>query len=266
MFVTGIDCTAFIVALSKFHLVRLEFREYNRATFLDRDGAMELSATDVARLLKVDESQVDDWVRHDHLPGYIVQEVMRFNRDEVLEWAATHHVKVSVASGAETLPLGSLAQALERGGIFHDLPGSNREEVLREIAHRLPLPPDSDRELFEHMLVAREIANPTGVGDGIAIPHVNTPLIIPGGRSTVSLAFLASPAPWHAGDQKPVFCLFTLISPTVGEHLARLATLSNLLQSREFVALLHERPTGTILLQKIREWEKSELDTGKEPS
>ena len=227
---------------------------------------MELSVIDVARLLKVNEQQVDDWIRHDHLPGYSIQDVMRFNRDEVLEWAATHHVKVSLAADGEPLSAGSLSQALERGGVFHDVPGTTREEVLHQIAQRLILPPGSDRDLFEHMLIARETANPTGIGDGIAIPHVNTPLIIPGGRSTISLSFLTTPIPWYANDNQPVFCLFTLISPTVGEHLARLAGLANLLQDAEFVSFLKTRPATKVLLQRFREWEKREPDSGKEQS
>ncbi len=225
---------------------------------------MELSVADVARLLKVNEQQVDEWIRHDRLPGYTVQDILRFNRDEVLEWAATHHVKVSLASGSELIPSPGIAQAIERGGIFYQVPGATREAVLHEVAQRLPLPPGSDRELFEHMLVAREIANPTGIGDGIAIPHVNTPLIIPGGRSTMSLAFLAQPVPWYAGDQQPVFCLFTLISPTVSEHLMRLAGLANLLQNREFIALLRERPAADVLLRRLREFERPEPPSGKE--
>ncbi|HNV68898.1 MAG TPA: PTS sugar transporter subunit IIA [Candidatus Ozemobacteraceae bacterium] len=225
---------------------------------------MELSVADVARLLKVNEQQVDDWIRHDRLPGYTVQDVLRFNRDEVLEWAATHHVKVSLASGGESLPSGGIVQALERGGVFFQVPGDTREAVLHEVAQRLPLPPGSDRELFEHMLVAREIANPTGIGDGIAIPHVNTPLIIPGGRSSISLLFLNHPVQWYAGDRQPVFCLFVLISPTVSEHLSRLASLANLLQIKEFIALLQKRPAIDELLTKLRGWERPEPVAGKE--
>src|SRR5213076_3370625 len=42
----------------------------------------------------------------------------------------------------------------------------------------MPLPAQVDRELLLGMLLAREALQSTGIGDGIAIPHVRNPIVL----------------------------------------------------------------------------------------
>ncbi len=116
---------------------------------------MELSLNDVARLLNAGERQIRSWIDQQGLPHFSVLDELRFNREEILEWAATHHVPVRAAGlGGDTHP--RLSAALDRGGVFHDLAGQTPGEVLKELLSRLPFPAGVDRELLLQMVVARE--------------------------------------------------------------------------------------------------------------
>src|SRR5438034_985186 len=61
----------------------------------------------------------------------------------------------------------------------------------------------------------REALQSTGVGDGIAIPHVRNPIVLHVSRPMITLCFLERPIDFGALDGKPVHVLFSLISPTV---------------------------------------------------
>src|SRR5207247_6599604 len=115
---------------------------------------------------------------------------------------------------------------LEAGGIHHDVPGREPSEALRAVVDRLPLPPHVEREFLATALAAREAMGSTGIGHGIAIPHVRNPILLQVQQPLVSLCLLARPVDFDAIDGEPVHVLFTVISPTVSVHLRMLAELS----------------------------------------
>ena len=67
--------------------------------------------------------------------------------------------------------------------------------------------------------MARESLGSTGIGDGIAIPHVRNPIVMHIPRPTITLCFLEHPIDFGALDGQPVHTLFTIVSPTVRAHL-----------------------------------------------
>ena len=90
----------------------------------------------------------------------------------------------------------------------------------------LPLPAEMDREAFFQLLLAREMAGSTAIGDGIAIPHVRNPIVLSTEQPAATLCFLAHPVDFGSLDGQPVSVLFTLVSPTVRAHLHLLSLLS----------------------------------------
>src|SRR6056297_3630435 len=74
-------------------------------------------------------------------------------------------------------------------------------------------------------LLERESLGPTGVGNGVALPHARL-----GGLDRVvgALAVLDKPSPFDAVDRQPVDLAFALFAPTDSgvEHLKALALLS----------------------------------------
>jgi PTS system nitrogen regulatory IIA component len=119
----------------------------------------------------------------------------------------------------------TLEEALRAGGVHGGLEGLDKPAVLREMVGRLPLPPVVNKDWFLQMLLARESLASTGIGDGIAIPHVRHPILMRIPRPMVTLCFLRHPVDFDAVDGQPVQALFTLISPTVKSHLHLLARL-----------------------------------------
>jgi PTS system nitrogen regulatory IIA component len=158
-----------------------------------------------------------------------VNEQYRFNRAELLEWATSQRLQVSplIFSDPEGtgVALPTLAEAIRAGGIIYRVGGSDKTAVLRSVVELMALPEEVDREFLAQVLLARESLGSTGVGDGIAIPHVRSPIVMHIPRPMVTLCFLEHAVDFGALDGKPVHTLFTMVSPTIRAHLHLLSRL-----------------------------------------
>ena len=184
---------------------------------------MQLGVRDVARMLNVSEKSIYRWIQQGQLPAYKVNEQYRFNRAELLEWANAQKINVSTEMftepdiSAELMP--DFADSLEAGGIFYRLEAKDKESAFRSVVGVMILPPDLEREFVLRVLLARESMASTGIGDGIAIPHVRNPIVLSVNHPAICLCFLEKPIEFDAIDGQPVHTLFTLVSPTVRIHL-----------------------------------------------
>jgi len=197
---------------------------------------MQLSVKDVSRLLNVAEKTIYRWIQSGGLPAYRVEGLYRINKALLLEWATARRINVSPALFEEPgagQPPPSLVEALRSGGVHYRVEGRDKATVLRAVVGLLQLPETVDREFLIQALLAREALESTGIGDGIAIPHVRNPMILDVARPAVTLCFLESPIPFGALDNLPVNVLFTFITPTVRTHLHLLSRLSHCLRDPE---------------------------------
>jgi nitrogen PTS system EIIA component len=199
------------------------------------------------------------------LPAYRVNEQYRFNRAELLEWATSRKMNVSPEIFSEpessAVPLPSLVEALQAGGIFYRIGGTDKESVLRAVVEILHLPEEVDRDFLFRVLLAREALESTGIGDGIAIPHVRNPVVLHVSRPMITLCFLEHAVDFGALDGKPVNIVFSLISPTVRAHLRLLSRLSFALQDAEFKAAVIRQGSREEVLTEARRVEAA-LGTG----
>jgi PTS system nitrogen regulatory IIA component len=217
---------------------------------------MELRFRDVVKLFAVPEKKIYQWIEGQGLPARQVGGQYRFNRAELLEWATIRQVHLSSEIFGEP-PNGSvrspgLADALRAGGIFHGVGVCDRESALRAIVKNMPLPNDTDREFLIEMLLAREALASTGIGDGIAIPHVRNPVVLHVPQAMISLCLLATPIEFAAVDGKPVHALFSLVSPTVRVHLHLLSRLALALRDAGFKAAVTRRASAEEILKEAR--------------
>lgn len=216
---------------------------------------MRLSVKDVAGLLNVSEKTVYRWIKQGVIPVYRVNEQFRFNRAELLEWATAQRIQVSpeifLEGEMNKGPLPSLSEALKAGGVEYRVGGRDQPSVLRALVEVLKLPEEVDREFLYQVLQARETLGSTGIGDGIAIPHVRNPVVLHISKPTITLCFLEHPIDFRAIDGQPVNTLFTLISPTVRAHLHLLSRLSFVLQNREFKAVLKQQASRDELMEAV---------------
>jgi PTS system nitrogen regulatory IIA component len=228
---------------------------------------MQLNVRDAARLLNVSEKTIYRWINQGSLPAYRVNEQYRFNRAELLEWATAHKINVSVEifhePESQAAPLPGLVDALEAGGIFYRLGGKDKESVLRAVVETMRLPEEVDREFLFRVLLAREALGSTGVGDGIAIPHVRNPVVLHVPRPSICLCFLDRPIDFGALDGQPVFALFSLVNPTVRTHLHLLSRLSFALHDPPFKTAITRQAARDEILDQARRVEAGLRGEGK---
>jgi PTS system nitrogen regulatory IIA component len=220
-----------------------------------------LSFGEAVGYLGVDERTARRWIRSRGLPVHRADERLFVNPVELWEWATEQGMAVSpeLLERARQAPdaVAPISTLLAIGGIHHDVAGTTPAEVLRAVVDRLPLPASTDRAFLATALAAREAMGSTGVGHGIAIPHVRNPIVLQVSDPFVSLCLLATPLDYGAVDGQPVHSLFTVISPTVSVHLRMLAELSLLLQDSALRDDLQRRATGERILARIRALEEA---------
>lgn len=213
---------------------------------------MQLTVRDAARLLGVTEQVLERWVRRGELPAQLVDDRYRFNRIELLEWAAQRKMPVSAEileePGLAARNVPSLAELVRAGGIHRGLAGGDPERLLRRMIDLLPAPAGFDREFLFQMVRAREHLGSTALGNGIAIPHPREPIVLRVDRPSVAV-FLPDP-PVHLGDGPPVHTFCLLVSPSTRMHLHLLAAVATALRDPGVAAKLAARaPDGEILAE-----------------
>jgi PTS system nitrogen regulatory IIA component len=228
---------------------------------------MQLTIREAASYLRVSEPTVRRWIARRGLPAHEVNERVLLNAIELWEWATEQGVPVSrtLLERARHAPdaVPPLASLLRAGGIHHHVPGDTKDAVLAEIVLRLPLPPDVDRDFLRSVLEAREAMGSTGIGDGIAIPHVRNPILLRVAEPFVTLCLLDHGVDFGALDGKPVHALFTVVSPSVPAHLRILAQLGFVLRDDRLRALLRERADARAILARVTELDRE--TTGARP-
>jgi PTS system nitrogen regulatory IIA component len=229
---------------------------------------MQLTVRQAASYFGVDEATVRQWISGRGLPVHRVNERLHLNAIEVWEWALEQGVPVSRSLLEEARrtpePVPPLAQLLEKGGIHRDVEGDDKGAVLASIVRRLPLPAEVDRDHLLAVLEAREAMGSTGIGDGIAIPHVRNPILLHVDEPQVALFLLSRPVDFDSIDRQPVHAIFFVISPSVPAHLRILAELGFALRDPALRELLRARASDARLMSRIAEL--SEATTGQFPA
>ncbi|MGH1417674.1 MAG: PTS IIA-like nitrogen regulatory protein PtsN [Hyphomicrobiaceae bacterium] len=122
-----------------------------------------------------------------------------------------------------------LSDLLVPDGIIDALSAKSKKQALQELAARAAeVTGLNAREIFDTLL-QRERLGSTGLGRGIAIPHVKFREL----DSIVCLfARLETPIDFEALDNEPVDLVFVLLAPehASGDHLKALARISRLVR------------------------------------
>jgi PTS system nitrogen regulatory IIA component len=212
---------------------------------------MELTVRDSARLLNISEKTVYRWIKDGKIPAYRINEQYRFNRAELLEWATSQRINVSAQIFAEPDSASAavtLTDALRAGGIHYRVGGAEKQAVLQAAVELMPLPDEVNRQFVLEVFLARESLGSTAIGQGIAVPHVRSPVVMHVPAPMITLCFLEQPVDFAAIDGKPVRILFTMLSPTVRAHLNLLARLSFGLQQPAFADAINRQAAREAIL------------------
>ena len=219
---------------------------------------MDLTLQDVAEMLNVSEPTIQRWIADSRIPYYRLKHQYRFSRSEVESWVL--HCK-GVLSDSEAPPaerLGTqqfgLFRAVNKGGIWTDVPGKTKEEVIstsmKLIAEELNL----DAEVLTELLIDRERLMSTALSNGIAVPHTRD-FLLQEAFDAVAIVFPKKPIEYGALDGKPVHSLFFLFACDDKRHLHLLAKIAYFCAKQEHLDLLMKKPDRGCVLERIKAWE-----------
>jgi PTS system nitrogen regulatory IIA component len=221
---------------------------------------MHLTVADVAALLRTPPKQIYRWIDDGELGCNWFHDQPRFNRTELLEWATARHMPIAVEQflddEGDTQNFPTLVASLAAGGIHYNVGGDDRPSVLRAVVNVMQLP-EVEKETLVEVLMAREATGSTGMGDGIAIPHVRHPIVMGESPASISLCFLQRPVDFCAIDGSPVHTLFLMISTTVRGHLQTLAKLGTALRDPVFKDAVLGRASAEEILREAGRVEAS---------
>lgn len=139
-----------------------------------------------------------------------------------------------------------LGDILATDGIVPQLTATSKKQALEELAVLASkLTGIDQREVF-NALLHRERLGSTGLGHGIAIPHVKFKSL----KSIVCIfARLETPIDFDSPDGDPVDLVFLLLAPehASGDHLKALARISRLVREPAALELLRHAPDKAAL-------------------
>lgn len=238
---------------------------------------MDLKIKDVAELLNVSETTIRRWLTDGKIPAYRINHQYRFSRIEIENWVmecklsaksgfapfaqqevqiyptVTEEAPEPSASRAGTQQF-SLYRAIHKGGVFSDIAGENKEQLIRNTAQLIAPRLGIDPEVLGDLLLDREKLMPTALNHGIAVPHTRD-FVLQGPSDFIAVVFPKEPIEYGSLDGKPVHTLFFLFSGEDKRHLHLLAKLAHLSSSPAALEKLQSKPSLNDLLDYVREWE-----------
>jgi len=227
---------------------------------------MDLKLKDVAELLNVSETTVRRWISDSKIPYYRWNQQIRFSRSEIENWllaarqgkGKSDFFSQTDAEDTTVEKMGThqfgLLRAIHKGGVWSDVPGSTKEEVIRLAMKTIAKELHLDAEVLTELLLDRERLMPTALSHGIAIPHTRD-FLLQDSFDVVAVVFPQKPIEYGALDGEKVHTLFFLFACDDKRHLHLLAKLAHLSSKAENLALLKAKPTKDRLLEAIKAWE-----------
>lgn len=193
---------------------------------------MYLNIIQLAESFGVEESVVESWVRKDGLPAIEDRNRLLFDRNQVVDWASARGLAAKagfLAAGGPSKPVAHRLEPLLRvGGIWRDVHAAKVREVMATVVGKLPGATPPVRQLMTQRLHLPEGVSWAAVGDGLALPHLRTPVAL--GRDAGIMAILmlrdsltlSEPTP----DNVPIKRLLFFVAPSPRAHLELLSLLS----------------------------------------
>lgn len=229
---------------------------------------MDLKLKDVAELLNVSETTVRRWITESKIPYYRMNNQFCFSRSEIESWVLSckqdqgkfspFAASNSFANNNERLNTNQfgLFRAIHRGGVWSDVAGNTKEELIRTSMKLIAKDLRLDAEVLTDLLLDRERLMPTALSNGIAVPHTRD-FLLQEAYDVVAVVFPRKPIEYGALDGKPVHTLFFLFACDDKRHLHLLAKLAHLCGKSANLDFLKKRPSKEQLLAVIKNWESN---------
>jgi PTS system nitrogen regulatory IIA component len=222
---------------------------------------MDLELKDVAELLDVSENTIRRWIADGRIPYYRLNHRLRFSRSEIENWV------LSSKQGGEFPPIESASQetrlgtqqfglyrAIHKGGVYPNIPGGSKKEVICEAMKQIAADLHLDPEVITDLLLDREKLMPTSLSHGVGVPHTRD-FLLQESYDVVAIVFPEKPIEYGALDGLPVHTLFFLFACDDKRHLHLLAKLAHLSSNPENLEFMRGHPNKGEILDYIKDWE-----------
>lgn len=178
-----------------------------------------MTLEEVAKYLKVSERTVINWVNRGELPGGKIGTTWRFKREDIEKWV-NRKLGSGFATSSEYI---SIARILSPDRVLI-LKNINKEKALDAIIEKVSkIEGMPDKEKLKEAVTRREQIMSTGIGFGIAVPHIRIE-----GVDDVVMAMGVNKEginDYESLDGKPVHIVVLLVAG-VGQHVQYLKALS----------------------------------------
>lgn len=142
--------------------------------------------------------------------------------------------------------------------IIPALEATSKKKAFRAIAEEIAEKIGGDADSLLTALLDRERIGTTGIGQGVAIPHIK---IAGAERMYGVLARLEAPVDYDAIDNLPVDIIFMLLAPAESkttQHLKMLAQISRFLKDPKICDTLRSASEAETIANVLTEWSSAQ--------
>lgn len=202
-----------------------------------------MTLSEVASYLKIAEKTVSRMITRGEIPCTKVASQWRFMKSMIDDW---------LISRMNVVPQNDLAKILENPEglipftrltsedlILDNVKAGSKKDILTQLIR--PLVEQEiieDAEDFLRKLLTREKMVTTGIGRGVAIPHLRHPKENPGGGPRMVVGICKGGTDYESMDGKLTHLFFLLVSDSEVVHLRVMAKLNQILREGDFVTRL----------------------------
>jgi excisionase family DNA binding protein len=211
-----------------------------------------MTLSEVAAYLKIAEKTVSRMITRGEIPCTKVASQWRFMKSMIDDW---------LISRMNVVPQNDLAKILENPEglipftrltseelILDNVKPGTKKDILSQLIQ--PLVQQEiieDAEDFLRKLLTREKMVTTGIGRGVAIPHLRHPKENPGGGPRMVVGICKAGTDYESMDGRMTHLFFLLVSDSEVVHLRVMAKLNQILREGDFVARLTNAKKNEVL-------------------
>ena len=122
---------------------------------------------------------------------------------------------------------------LSKSGISTKIKATNKKQLLQYIANMASEQVGVPNMNIAKSLQQREFLGPTGIGNGVAIPHIKIRRLE---KIYGFFSSLENPIDFESADKQPVDLIFTILAPEINDgtdHLKALAMVSRFFNDKD---------------------------------
>lgn len=217
---------------------------------------MDLKIEEVSELLNVSQATIRLWLKGGKIPSYQLNDQYRFSRREIEDWLVSHEFsdieeQNHVQGGLKHF---ALFRAVHKGGVYHNVLGQSKEDIIKNSTKHLSEQLQFDPEVMADLLLDRENLMSTALNNGIAVPHTRE-IASDKHYDVIAIVFPKEPIEYGALDKKPVHTLFFLFACDDRRHLNLLAKIAHMSRDPKALDFFKTKPPKKDILKFIRSWE-----------